>query len=111
MPFPERTVDFQGVVPPAHAGPDDLATGTDVIISRSGSTVTLPAGRTCKTSSGWSVLTQDASGTPHVLRAAAGTYTWKIGAHPRDGQGPDLALTGTMTLGRPPGRTPVPPVA
>ncbi|MFB6844186.1 hypothetical protein ACFCXS_04865 [Streptomyces sp. NPDC056373] len=27
------------------------------------------------------------------------TYTWKLTAHPRDDQGPDLALTGTMTLG------------
>ncbi|MEU1575798.1 hypothetical protein ABZ519_32495 [Streptomyces collinus] len=28
-----------------------------------------------------------------------GTYTWKLTAHPRDGQGPDLTLSGTMTLG------------
>jgi hypothetical protein len=28
-----------------------------------------------------------------------GAYTWKLTAHPRDGQGPDLTLSGTMTPG------------
>lgn len=29
----------------------------------------------------------------------SGTYTWKLTAEPRDGQGPALALTGTTTAG------------
>ncbi|MFE4820411.1 hypothetical protein ACFRFU_29005 [Streptomyces sp. NPDC056704] len=32
--------DYPDVTPPAHAGPDDLTTGTDVITSVSGATVT-----------------------------------------------------------------------
>ncbi|MGY1497304.1 hypothetical protein ACW4TU_12035 [Streptomyces sp. QTS52] len=77
-------VDYKGVVPPAHAGPDDLPSGTDVVSTVSGSTVTqkhrstgvtatvtLPAGQAYKAASGWSVLTEDAAGTPHVLRATA----------------------------------------
>lgn len=78
-------VDYPGVVPPAHAGPDDLATGTDVVSTRSGllvpqrhrstgvtATVTIPDGQTYKAVSGWSVLTQDTAGALHVLRAADG---------------------------------------
>ncbi|MEU9452495.1 hypothetical protein [Streptomyces sp. NPDC048277] len=82
-------VDYPGFVPPAHAGPDLLATGTDVVSTwdegaqvtqrhRSTgvqATVTIPAGQTYRTASGWSVLTQDVSGTPHVLRAAANGST------------------------------------
>ncbi|MFJ8538415.1 hypothetical protein [Streptomyces sp. NPDC093591] len=83
-------VDYPDVVPPAHAGPDDLASGTDVVITGlSGSTVTqnhrstgttatvtIPSGQTYKASVGWSVLTQDTGGAPHVLRAATdGTTT------------------------------------
>lgn len=83
-------VDYPDVDPPAHAGPDDLATGTDVVITgRSGSTVTqkhrstgvtatvtIPSGQTYKAAVGWSVLTQDTGGALHVLRAAAdGTTT------------------------------------
>ncbi|MEU9409776.1 hypothetical protein AB0E08_29350 [Streptomyces sp. NPDC048281] len=93
---PGTWVDYPGFVPPAHAGPDDLATGTDVVSTwdegaqvtqrhRSTgvtATVTVPAGQTYRTTSGWSVLTQDASGTPHVLRAAA------------DGSTTDLPVTG-----------------
>lgn len=82
-------VDYPDVEPPAHAGPDDLATGTDVVNTRSGSTVTqrhrstdttatvtIPSGQTYAAAVGWSVLTQDATGALHVLRAAAdGTTT------------------------------------
>lgn len=77
-------VDFPGVVPPGDAGPDDLATGTDVVSTRSGTlvsqlhrstgvtaTVTIPGGQTYKAVSGWSVLTQDTAGALHVLRAGA----------------------------------------
>ncbi|MFI2634668.1 FlgD immunoglobulin-like domain containing protein [Streptomyces collinus] len=41
----------------------------------------------------WDGTTDSGSG------ATGGTYTWKLTAHPRDGQGPDLTLSGTMTLG------------
>ncbi|MGW4870891.1 hypothetical protein [Streptomyces chartreusis] len=88
-------VDYPGVVPPAHAGPDDLATGTDVVNTRSGSTVTqrhrstnvtatvtIPAGQTYAAAVGWSVLTRDTAGTLHVLRAAT------------DGTTADLPVTG-----------------
>lgn len=82
-------VGYPDVVPPAHAGPDDLATGTDVVNARSGSTVTqrhrstnvtatvtIPAGQTYAAAVGWSVLTRDTAGTLHVLRAGAdGTTT------------------------------------
>ncbi|WP_143054233.1 hypothetical protein [Streptomyces sp. KS_5] len=82
-------VDYPDVEPPAHTGPDDLATGTDVVNARSGSTVTqrhrstdatatvtIPSGQTYAAAVGWSVLTQDATGALHVLRAAAdGTTT------------------------------------
>ncbi|MER5937309.1 FlgD immunoglobulin-like domain containing protein [Streptomyces sp. NPDC001928] len=88
-------VDYPGVVPPAHAGPDDLATGTDVVNTRGGpgvtqrhratnvtATVTIPAGQTYAAAVGWSVLTRDTAGTLHVLRAAA------------DGTTADLPVTG-----------------
>ncbi|MDF3144974.1 MULTISPECIES: FlgD immunoglobulin-like domain containing protein [unclassified Streptomyces] len=88
-------VDYPDVVPPAHAGPDDLATGTDVVNTRSGSTVTqkhrstgataavtIPSGQTYKAAVGWSVLTQDTGGALHVLRAAA------------DGTTADVPVTG-----------------
>ncbi|MFD4599686.1 FlgD immunoglobulin-like domain containing protein [Streptomyces sp. NPDC058464] len=101
-------VDYPGFVPPAHAGPDDLATGTDVVGTWDGgakvtqrhrstgvtATVTIPAGQTYKATSGWSVLTQDASGTPHVLRAAA------------DGSTTDLPVTGLPAGARPTGYVP-----
>ncbi|MCW8100229.1 FlgD immunoglobulin-like domain containing protein [Streptomyces tauricus] len=88
--------DFPGVTPPQHAGPDDLATGADVTITgwtgnkitlehRSADVsveVTIPQGQTYKAVSGWSVLTQDADGVPHVLRTAA------------DGTTRDLPVTG-----------------
>ncbi|MFG2809439.1 MULTISPECIES: FlgD immunoglobulin-like domain containing protein [Streptomyces] len=38
-------------------------------------------------------------GTTDSGGATGGAYTWKLTAHPRDGQGPDLTLSGTMTLG------------
>ncbi|MEU2752311.1 hypothetical protein ABZ613_39585 [Streptomyces collinus] len=41
----------------------------------------------------WDGTTDSGSGT------TGGAYTWKLTAHPRDGQGPDLTLSGTMTLG------------
>ncbi|MEV7390174.1 hypothetical protein [Streptomyces sp. NPDC091215] len=105
---PGTWVDYPGFVPPAHAGPDDLATGTDVVSTwdegaevaqqhRSTgvtATVTIPAGQTYRTTSGWSVLTQDASGTPHVLRAAA------------DGSTTDLPVTGLPAGARPTGYLP-----
>ncbi|WP_055524298.1 FlgD immunoglobulin-like domain containing protein [Streptomyces graminilatus] len=86
---PVLSADYPGAVPPGHAGPDDLASGTDVISTVSGATVTqkhrstgvtatvtVPAGQSFKTATGWSVLTRDTTGTLHVLRAAAdGTTT------------------------------------
>ncbi|MFF4512152.1 FlgD immunoglobulin-like domain containing protein [Streptomyces mirabilis] len=96
--------DYPGVTPPAHAGPDDLSTGTDVITSVSGATVTqqhrstgatatvtVPSGQTYRAASGWSVLTQDAAGAPHVLRAAA------------DGTTTDLPVTGLPDGAQPTG--------
>ena len=97
--------EYPGVTPPAHAGPDDLATGTDVqITGTSGTvitqkhrstgttaTVTIPTGQTYRAASGWSVLTQDADGALHVLRAAA------------DGTTADLAVTGLPSGARPTG--------
>lgn len=82
-------VDYPGVVPPAHAGPDDLATGADVITTMNGATatqkhrstgvtatLTIPSGQTYQGAVGWSVLTRDGSGALHVLRAAPdGTTT------------------------------------
>ncbi|MGY6024426.1 FlgD immunoglobulin-like domain containing protein [Streptomyces spinosirectus] len=98
------TVDYPGYVPPQHAGPDDLDTGNDVSSSRSGSTVTqkhhstgatatvhIPDGQTYEAASGWSVLTQDGTGVPHVLRAAA------------DGTTTDLPVTGLPSGARPTG--------
>ncbi|WP_128435136.1 hypothetical protein [Streptomyces cyaneus] len=91
-------VEYPDVVPPAHAGPDDLATGTDVVTTRSGSTVTqkhrstgatatvtIPSGQAYKAAVGWSVLTQDTGGALHVLRAAA------------DGTTTDVPVTGLPT--------------
>ncbi|MGW2702507.1 FlgD immunoglobulin-like domain containing protein [Streptomyces sp. NPDC001340] len=95
-------VGYPGFVPPAHAGPDDLATGTDVVSTKDGAkvtqqhrstgvtaTITIPAGQTYATTSGWSVLTEDASATPHVLRAAA------------DGSTTDVPVTGLPAGARP----------
>ncbi|MET9564365.1 FlgD immunoglobulin-like domain containing protein [Streptomyces tauricus] len=95
--------EFPGVTPPGHAGPDELATGTDVVLtSRSGSTVgqkhrstgvtatvTIPAGQTYRGMSGWSVLTQDAEGALHVLRATT------------DGATADLPVTGLPSGAQP----------
>ncbi|MEU3982158.1 hypothetical protein AB0F77_18980 [Streptomyces sp. NPDC026672] len=92
-------VDYPDVTPPQHAGPDDLASGDDVVNTRAGSptgdtvaqrhhstgataTVRIPDGRTYRAAAGWSVLAADADGTPHVLRAAA------------DGSTTDLPVTG-----------------
>ncbi|WP_158681117.1 hypothetical protein [Streptomyces viridochromogenes] len=82
------TVDYPDVVPPAHAGPDDLATGTDVVTTRSGrtvtqkhrstgvtATVTIPSGQAFRDAVGWSVPTMDGTGTLHVLRAVADGLT------------------------------------
>ncbi|WP_405589524.1 hypothetical protein [Streptomyces sp. NBC_01092] len=76
--------DYPGFVPPAHAGPDDLATGTDVTTTVSGATITqkhrstgvtatltIPAGQTYQGAVGWSALTRDTTGALHVLRAAS----------------------------------------
>lgn len=101
--------DYPGVTPPAHAGPDDLTTGTDVITSVSGATVTqqhrstgvtatvtVPSGQTYRAASGWSVLTQDAAGAPHVLRAAADGTTTDL---PVTGLPDGAQLTGTFVTG------------
>ncbi|CAL9294790.1 FlgD immunoglobulin-like domain containing protein [Streptomyces sp. SudanB52_2052] len=80
------TVDYPDAVPPAHAGPDDLASGTDVMTTRDGqkvvqrhrstgatATVTLPSDQAYRAAVGWSVLTLDSTGALHVLRATDGT--------------------------------------
>ncbi|MEV3972012.1 FlgD immunoglobulin-like domain containing protein [Streptomyces sp. NPDC050698] len=82
------TVDYPGVVPPAHAGPDDLASGTDVVNTLDGrtvrqkhrstgvtATVTIPTGHAYRAAVGWSVLTMDGTGALHVLRTVDGTLT------------------------------------
>jgi hypothetical protein len=84
------TVDYPDAVPPAHAGPDDLATGTDVVNTRDGqrvlqkhrstgvtATVTIPTGQAYRAAAGWSVLTMDGAGAGalHVLRTVDGTLT------------------------------------
>jgi hypothetical protein len=82
------TVDYPDAVPPAHAGPDDLATGTDVVNTRDGqrvvqkhrstgvtATVTIPSGQAFRAAAGWSVLTMDGTGALHVLRTVDGTLT------------------------------------
>ncbi|MEU4616099.1 FlgD immunoglobulin-like domain containing protein [Streptomyces umbrinus] len=94
--------DFPGVTPPAHAGPEDLATGTDVqttgntgtITQKHRSTgttatVTIPADHRFRAASGWSVLTQDAADALHVLQA-----------------GPDGTTTDLPVTGLPPGAQP-----
>ncbi|MFC9128668.1 FlgD immunoglobulin-like domain containing protein [Streptomyces sp. NPDC057099] len=96
------TVDYPDTVPPAHAGPDDLAGGTDVVNTRSGqtvtqkhrstgvtATVTIPSGQAYRAAVGWSVLTMDGTGALHVLRAAA------------DGTTTDTPVTGFPTGARP----------
>ncbi|MFE2260864.1 hypothetical protein [Streptomyces griseosporeus] len=102
-------VDYDGVTPPAHAGPDDLATGTDVINTRgtgtvsqqhrstgATATVTLPEGQTYKAAAGWSVLTQDTAGALHILRAAADGTTRDL---PVTGLPSGAELTGTVVTG------------
>lgn len=82
------TVDYPDAVPPAHAGPDDLASGTDVLNTRDGqtvtqrhrstgvtATVTIPSGQAYRAAAGWSVLTMDGTGALHVLRTVEGTLT------------------------------------
>ncbi|MFF5966268.1 FlgD immunoglobulin-like domain containing protein [Streptomyces collinus] len=82
------TVDYPDAVPPAHAGPDDLASGTDVMATRDGqivtqrhrstgvtATVTIPTGQAYRAAVGWSVLTMDGTGALHVLRSVDGTLT------------------------------------
>ncbi|MYS94016.1 MULTISPECIES: hypothetical protein [Streptomyces] len=82
------TVDYPDTVPPAHAGPDDLASGTDVVNTRDGqtvtqrhrstgvtATVTIPTGQAYRAAAGWSVLTMDGTGALHVLRTVEGTLT------------------------------------
>ncbi|MFG2132036.1 FlgD immunoglobulin-like domain containing protein [Streptomyces sp. NPDC048751] len=97
-------VGYPDFVPPAHPGPDDLATGTDVVTTVSGSTVTqkhqstgvtatlaIPSGQTYRSAAGWSVLTRDPSGALHVLRAAP------------DGSTADLPVSGLPTGAEPTG--------
>ncbi|WP_394428108.1 FlgD immunoglobulin-like domain containing protein [Streptomyces sp. SGAir0957] len=102
-------VDYEGVTPPAHAGPDDLASGADVLSTRSGSVVTqehhatgvtaevtVPAGHTYLAAVGWSVLSKDAAGALHVLRAGDDGATRDI---PVTGLPSGAELTGTVTEG------------
>ncbi|WP_190218430.1 hypothetical protein [Streptomyces griseosporeus] len=92
-------VAYDGGNPPAHAGPDDLATGTDVINTRgtgtvsqqhrstgATATVTLPEGQTYKA----------AAGAPHILRAAADGTTRDL---PVTGLPFGAELTGTVVTG------------
>ncbi|WP_309095160.1 hypothetical protein [Streptomyces sp.] len=85
------TVDYPDATPPAHAGPDDPATGTDVMTTRDGqnvvhkhrstgatATVTIPTGQAYRAAVGWSVLTMDGTGALHVLRSADGSRTEDI---------------------------------
>ncbi|MET9811910.1 hypothetical protein [Streptomyces sp. NPDC006355] len=96
------TVDYPDTVPPAHAGPDDLATGTDVVNTRDGqkvtqkhrstgatATVPIPTGQTFRGAVGWSVLTMDGTGALHVLRSVA------------DGLATDIPVTGLPAGARP----------
>jgi hypothetical protein len=95
------TVDYPAAVPPAHAGPDDLASGTDVVNTRDGqtvtqrhrstgvtATVTIPSGHAYRAAAGWSVLTMDGTGALHVPRTVEGTLTvdtpvtFPVGARP-----------------------------
>ncbi|MFB6844188.1 hypothetical protein ACFCXS_04875 [Streptomyces sp. NPDC056373] len=82
------TVDCADAVPPADAGPDDLATGTDVMNTLDGrkvlqkhrstgvtATVTIPTGQAYRAAAGWSVLTMDGTGALHVLRTVDGALT------------------------------------
>jgi hypothetical protein len=82
------TVDYPDATPPDHAGPDDLASGTDVLNTRDGqtvtqrhrstgvtATVTIPSGQAYRAAAGWSVLTMDGTGALHVLRTVEGTLT------------------------------------
>ncbi|MEU6343412.1 hypothetical protein ABZ883_21015 [Streptomyces sp. NPDC046977] len=98
------SVDYPDYTPPVHAGPDNLSSGDDVIVGPIGSTVTqkhrstgvtatvtVPAGQSYKAASGWSVVTEDATGLPHVLRAAP------------DGTTTDLPVTGLPAGARPTG--------
>ncbi|MFI7387319.1 FlgD immunoglobulin-like domain containing protein [Streptomyces sp. NPDC049813] len=100
-------LDYAGVTPPAHAGPDALATGTDVVSSRGEgvvtqahrgtgvtATVTLPAGQTYLNAVGWSVLTKDAAGALHVLRAQGDGTTRDV---PVTGLPSGAELTGSVT--------------
>lgn len=79
------TVDYPDTTPPAHAGPDAPATGTDVMTTREGqqvvqrhrstgvtATVTIPSDQAYRAAVGWSVLTMDGTGALHVLRNADG---------------------------------------
>ncbi|MFI8167290.1 hypothetical protein ACIGAN_13120 [Streptomyces sp. NPDC085931] len=85
------TVDYPDATPPAHAGPDDPASGTDVMATRDGqqvvqrhrstgvtATVTIPSDQAYRAAVGWSVLTTDGSGALHVLRGADGSRTEDI---------------------------------
>ncbi|MFH9009887.1 FlgD immunoglobulin-like domain containing protein [Streptomyces sp. NPDC017943] len=101
------TVDLPGTVPPPHAGPDDLASGTDVINTlddrtvaqqhRStgvSATVALPSGQAYRAAAGWSVLTLDSTAALHVLRAdGTGTADTPVTGFPA-GARPVLYRTG-----------------
>ncbi|MFJ5732841.1 FlgD immunoglobulin-like domain containing protein [Streptomyces paradoxus] len=96
------TVDYPDAAPPAHAGPDDLTSGTDVVNTRDSqtvtqrhrstgvtATVTIPSGQAYRAAVGWSVLTMDGTGALHVLRAGA------------DGTTEDTPVTGLPAGARP----------
>ncbi|MEU6388017.1 FlgD immunoglobulin-like domain containing protein [Streptomyces sp. NPDC046939] len=101
--------DYEGVTPPAHPGPGDLASGADVLTGRSGGVVTqqhhatgvtakvtVPAEQTYLAAVGWSVLTKDAAGALHVLRAGDDGATRDI---PVTGLPSGAEFTGTVTTG------------
>jgi hypothetical protein len=106
---PAVWVDYTGAVPSGPAGPDDLATGADVVSTKgtgtvaqkhrstgATATVTLPEGHAYKAAVGWSVVTQDAAGALHVLRAAADGTTRDL---PVTGLPPGAEPTGTVVTG------------
>lgn len=92
LPSCEGTLDalcaHPDAVRPDCAGPDDLATGTDVVNTRDGQKAlpkhrstgvtacdTIPTGQACRAAAGWSVLTMDGTGALHVPRTVDGPLT------------------------------------
>ncbi|MEU3490169.1 FlgD immunoglobulin-like domain containing protein [Streptomyces massasporeus] len=92
------TSSFGGIGPTldggalATAGP---STWTLTLTDASGKIVRTLTGRSTRAAvrPAWDGTSDSGGGT------TGGAYTWRLTAHPRDGQGPDLTLSGTMTLG------------